>query len=99
VLRDDKENAMSNKYGIMTSVRRPVAWTEELIISLGEGLSLVQPKVEQADFVQRCVDAAPERCPKPGVRDTRKQDIVRALRRMASKDRLPFKVVGDWFVF
>lgn len=90
---------MTNKHGIMTSRKQPSSWTEELITSIGDGLSLLLPRIEQEDFVRRCIDAVPERKPKDGVRDTRRQDIVRALRRMAEKNRLPFKVVGDYFVF
>lgn len=90
---------MGNKYGILTNTRRALPWTEELITSIGEGLSLALPRIEQEDFVRRCINAVPERKPKEGMRDTRKQDIVRALRRMAEHDRLPFKVVGDYFVF
>lgn len=90
---------MTEKYGIMTKGRRPLAWTEELIVSISDGLSLVLPKIEQEDFVKRCIDAVPERKPKDGARDLRRQDIVRALRRMAKNNRLPFKVVGDAFVF
>ena len=90
---------MTEKYGIMTKAKRPLAWTEQVITSISDGLSLALPKIDQEEFVQRCIDAVPERKPKDGARDIRRQDIVRALRRMAKNDRLPFKVVGDYFVF
>lgn len=90
---------MTEKYGILTKSRTRSAWTEEVITSIGEGLSLALPKIDQEEFVKRCVDAVPERKPTNGARDIRRQDIVRALRRMAKNDRLPFRVVGDDFVF
>lgn len=90
---------MKDKHGILVKRKQPSSWTEELITSVGEGLSVLLPRVEQEDFVKRCIAAVPERKPKDGVRDTRRQDIIRALRRMAEKKRLPFKVVGDYFVF
>jgi len=90
---------MPNKHGIMTKRKLPTSWTEELITSVGDGLSMLVPRIEQEAFVKRCIDAASDREPTSGVRDTRRQDIIRALRRMAEKNRLPFEVVGDYFVF
>lgn len=90
---------MRKKYGILDRGNKRVPWTEELITSIGEGLALVVENIEQEDFVNRCVDAVPNRKPAGNVRDTRRQDIVRALRRMAANDRLPFRVSGEHFVF
>ena len=88
-----------NKYGILTKSRRPVPWTEDLIRSVSDGLSLLAPRIEQEAFLKHCIDAVPERAGGNGRRDTRRQDITRSLRRLAELDALPFKVVGDYFVF
>ena len=87
-----------NKYGILTKVRRPMPWTEDLIRSVSDGLSLTVDRIEQEAFLRKCIDAVPERAGN-GKRDTRRQDITRSLRRLAELDTLPFKVVGDYFVF
>ena len=87
-----------NKYGILTKVRRPLPWTEDLIRSVSDGLSLTVDRIEQEAFLRQCIDAVPERAGN-GKRDTRRQDITRSLRRLAELDTLPFKVVGDYFVF
>lgn len=87
------------KFGIMTKSRRPQAWTEDLIRSVSEGLALAADRVEQEEFVRHCIAAVPDRAGRQGKRDTRRQDIIRGLRRLAELDALPFKVVGDHFVF
>ena len=90
---------MRNKHGIMVKSSSPKAWTEDLINSISAGLSLVVDAVEQEEFVQRCIEAVPERAATKGKRDTRRQDIVRSLRRLAETGKLPFRVAGDQFVF
>ncbi len=89
---------MDNKYGILVRNKK-AAWTEELITSISSGLSLVVEAVDQEEFMGRCLAASEHKKPEEGKRDTRRQDLVRALRRMAAHNRLPFKVAGDQFVF
>lgn len=88
-----------NKYGILTKTRRPSPWTEDLIRAVSDGLSLTVERIEQEAFLLKCIEAVPERSGRNGKRDTRRQDITRGLRRLAELDTLPFKVVGDYFVF
>lgn len=87
------------KFGIMTKRQRPQGWTEDLIRSVSEGLALAADRVDQEEFVRHCIAAVPDRAAQQGKRDTRRQDIIRGLRRLAELDALPFKVVGDHFVF
>jgi hypothetical protein len=98
VARCVKEKAMREKYGIFVRNKR-ASWTEELITSISSGLSLAVDAVDQEDFMGKCLAASEHKIPKGGKRDTRRQDLTRALRRMAARDRLPFRVAGDQFVF
>jgi hypothetical protein len=88
-----------NKYGILTKSKRPAAWTETIIRSVSDGLSLTVDRIEQEEFLQKCIAAVPDRQRRDGKRDTRRQDIIRSMRRLAELNSLPFKVVGDYFVF
>jgi hypothetical protein len=98
VARCVKEKAMREKYGILVRNKR-ASWTEDLITLVSSGMSLVVDAVDQEEFMGRCLAASKHKIPKGGKRDTRRQDLTRALRRMAARDRLPFRVVGDRFVF
>lgn len=87
------------KFGILTKSRKAMPWTEDLIRSVSEGLALAADRVDQEEFVRHCIAAVPNRAAQQGKRDTRRQDIIRGLRRLAELDALPFKVVDDHFVF
>ncbi len=86
-------------YGILAKNKRARPWTEELIRAVSDGLSLTTDRIEQERFLRMCIDAVPERAGRKNKRDTRRQDITRGLRRLAELETLPFKVVGDYFVF
>lgn len=69
---------------------------EKLVRAEAEAMSIVHASVGQEDFLRHCIGVIP--CP-VGRRDTRKQTLVRAMRRLQERGELPFSVDGDRFVF
>lgn len=69
---------------------------ENLVRAEAGALALVHVSIGQEDFLRHCIDALPRPA---GRRDTRKQTLVRALRRLQERGELPFGVEGDRFVF
>lgn len=69
---------------------------EDLVRAQGEALSLVHSSMGHEDFLRHCIEALPHVGEK---RDTRRQRLVRAMRRMHDRGDLPFRVEGDLFVF
>ena len=69
---------------------------ENYVRAQAEALSLVCSSMGHVEFLQHCVESMPRN---PVRRDTRKQRLVRAMRRMHERGDLPFKVEGELFVF
>ena len=76
--------------------QRGKGWIETFVKQRASELALVRGSVSHDDFLQYCIDGLPVR--KSG-RDTRKQAVVRTIRRMHDRGDLPFKVDGELFVF
>lgn len=66
------------------------------IVRCAEQLALVHGSIDQEDFLRRCIERLD--APKDGKRDTRRQRLVRALRRLDERGDLPFRVKGRRFV-
>ena len=71
-------------------------WVENFIKAQGEALSLVHSSMSHEEFLSHCVEALPIPLSQ---RDTRRQRVVRAIRRMHERGDLPFGVQGGVFVF
>lgn len=75
---------------------RKEAWTEDLVRRAAGELGLVSDRVGQLAFLNYCIAHGKQG---GGQRDTRRQQLVRAMRRMEERGRLPFRIEGDYFVF
>lgn len=69
---------------------------ENLVRAEAEAMSLVHASVGHEDFLRHCIGVLPRPA---GRRDTRKQTLVRAMRRLQERGELPFRVEGEMFVF
>lgn len=70
---------------------------EQFVRERASVMSLLQDRVVSEAFLQFCISAFDE--PASTRRDTRRQRLVRAMRRMEERGDLPFTVDGDVFVF
>jgi hypothetical protein len=71
-------------------------WLEDIVRGCADGMSVVCDRVRAEAFLQFCIDGIPRTA---SGRDTRRQRLVRAMRRMEERGDLPFVVDGVEFVF
>jgi hypothetical protein len=71
-------------------------WLEDVVRDRADGMSVVCDRVRAEAFLQFCIDGTPRTA---SGRDTRRQRLIRAMRRMEERGDLPFVVDGGEFVF
>jgi hypothetical protein len=70
---------------------------EQFVRDRADAMSLLKDRVGSEAFLRFCISAFDE--PVSARRDTRRQRLVRAMRRMQERGDLPFVVEGGVFVF
>jgi hypothetical protein len=71
-------------------------WLEDVVRDRADAMSVVCDRVRAEVFLRFCIDATPRTA---SGRDTRRQRLIRTMRRMQERGDLPFVAEGEEFVF